>query len=50
VIGGWPVQYAVESGTHPRDTSQRNIATFRRQIKMLGYSYDWDREVDTIDR
>src|SRR5213595_1571474 len=42
-------QYAIETGTHPRDTTQRNIDTFRRQIKMLGFSYDWDREVDTTD-
>jgi leucyl-tRNA synthetase len=42
-------QYAIETGTHPRDTTQRNIDTFRRQIKMLGFSYDWDREIDTTD-
>ncbi|MCS6852180.1 MAG: leucine--tRNA ligase [Gemmataceae bacterium] len=42
-------QYAIETGTHPRVTTQKNIATFRRQIKMLGFSYDWDREVDTTD-
>jgi leucyl-tRNA synthetase len=42
-------QYAIETGTHPRVTTEKNIATFRRQIKMLGFSYDWDREVDTTD-
>jgi leucyl-tRNA synthetase len=42
-------QYAIETGTHPRDTTQKNIDTFRRQIKALGFSYDWDREVDTTD-
>jgi leucyl-tRNA synthetase len=42
-------QYAIETGTHPRETTQRNIQTFRRQIKSLGFSYDWDREVDTTD-
>src|SRR5437868_10709577 len=42
-------QYAIETGTHPRVTTQRNIDTFRRQIKMLGFSYDCDREVDTTD-
>jgi leucyl-tRNA synthetase len=42
-------QHAIESGTHPRETTQRNIDTFRRQIKMLGFSYDWDREIDTTD-
>ena len=42
-------QYAVKTGTHPRITTQENIDTFRRQIKSLGFSYDWDREVDTTD-
>jgi leucyl-tRNA synthetase len=42
-------QYAIETGTHPRETTQKNIATFRRQIKSLGFSYDWDREIDTTD-
>src|SRR5262245_54528848 len=42
-------QDAIETGTHPRTTTQKNIDTFRRQIKMLGFSYDWDREVDTTD-
>jgi leucyl-tRNA synthetase len=42
-------QYAIQTGTHPRATTQKNIDTFRRQIKMLGFSYDWDREVDTTD-
>src|SRR5207245_5324702 len=42
-------QYAIETGTHPRLTTQKNIDTFRRQIQMLGFSYDWDREVSTTD-
>jgi leucyl-tRNA synthetase len=42
-------QYAIQTGTHPRLTTERNIATFRRQIQSLGFSYDWDREVDTTD-
>ena len=42
-------QYAVEKNVHPRITTQQNIATFRRQIQSLGFSYDWDREVDTTD-
>jgi leucyl-tRNA synthetase len=42
-------QYAIETGTHPRVTTERNVDTFRRQIKRLGFSYDWDREVDTTD-
>ncbi len=42
-------QYAINTGTHPRVTTEKNIANFRRQIQMLGFSYDWDREVDTTD-
>ena len=42
-------EYARKTGTHPRVTTVQNIATFRRQIKALGFSYDWDREVDTTD-
>ena len=37
-------QYAIETGTHPRITTERNIANIRRQIKRLGFSYDWNRE------
>jgi leucyl-tRNA synthetase len=42
-------QYAVQTGTHPRETTEKNIANFRRQIQSLGFSYDWSREVDTTD-
>ncbi len=42
-------QHAIATGEHPRLNTQRNIDNFRRQIKMLGFSYDWDREVDTTD-
>jgi leucyl-tRNA synthetase len=42
-------QYAVEKNVHPRITTEQNITTFRRQIKSLGFSYDWDREVNTTD-
>ncbi len=42
-------QHAVKTGIHPSVNTQENIATFRRQIQMLGFSYDWDREVDTTD-
>lgn len=42
-------QYALDTGKHPRDFTQQNINNFRRQIKSLGFSYDWDREVDTTD-
>lgn len=42
-------QHAIQTGEHPSKNTQQNIATFRRQIKSLGFSYDWDREVDTTD-
>ena len=42
-------QYAVETGTHPAITTGKNIDRFRQQIKALGFSYDWDREVNTTD-
>ena len=42
-------QYAVQTGTHPRITTEQNIATFKRQIKALGFSYDWSREINTTD-
>ncbi|MCE1228892.1 MAG: leucine--tRNA ligase [Firmicutes bacterium] len=42
-------QYAIQTGTHPAITTQKNIATFKRQIQALGLSYDWDREIDTTD-
>jgi len=42
-------QYAVQTGTHPAETTQKNIDNMRRQIKSLGFSYDWDRQVDTTD-
>ncbi|MBI3298980.1 MAG: leucine--tRNA ligase [Elusimicrobia bacterium] len=47
---GLPAEnFAIATGTHPRIVTQRNIANFRRQIQALGFSYDWDREVDTTD-
>ncbi len=42
-------QYAIKTGQHPRTTTEANIATFKRQIQALGFSYDWSREVDTTD-
>ncbi|MBI3863708.1 MAG: leucine--tRNA ligase [Planctomycetia bacterium] len=42
-------QHAIKTGTHPRETTYKNIATFRRQLKMLGFSYDWSRELATTD-
>ncbi len=47
---GLPAEnFAIATGTHPRVVTQKNIANFRRQIQALGFSYDWDREVDTTD-
>jgi leucyl-tRNA synthetase len=42
-------QYAIRTGTHPAETTQINIATYRRQLESLGFSYDWDREIATSD-
>jgi leucyl-tRNA synthetase len=42
-------QYAIETGTHPAVTTQKNCDTFRNQIKRLGLGYDWDREINTTD-
>ena len=42
-------QYAIKAGQHPSVTTFRNIDNFRRQLKMLGFSYDWDREIATTD-
>lgn len=42
-------QHAISTGTHPAKTTQENIDTFRRQLKSLGFAYDWSREVNTTD-
>ncbi|KAL4430746.1 hypothetical protein ABPG75_006002 [Micractinium tetrahymenae] len=42
-------QYAIQTGTHPAVTTDKNIGRFRQQLKSLGFSYDWDREVSTCD-
>ena len=42
-------QYAIKTGQHPAVTTAANIENFRRQLKMLGFSYDWDREIATTD-
>ena len=42
-------QHAIKTGTHPSKTTYKNINRFREQIKSIGLSYDWDREVDTTD-
>jgi len=42
-------QYAIKTGQHPRQTTEANVANFTKQIKSLGFSYDWSREVNTTD-
>lgn len=42
-------QYAIKTGNHPEGFTQANIATFKRQLKMLGFSYDWTKEISTAD-
>ena len=42
-------QYAINTGNHPAGFTEKNINTFRTQLKMLGFSYDWDREISTSD-
>jgi len=42
-------QFAISSGTQPAETTTKNIDNFRRQLKMLGFSYDWDKEIATTD-
>jgi len=42
-------QYAIETGTHPRETTKQNIVNFKRQFRALGMDYDWSREIDTTD-
>ena len=42
-------EHAIRTGTPPAESTARNIATFRRQLKMLGFSYDWGRELATTD-
>ncbi len=47
---GLPAEnYAIKTGTHPSLTTKQNIATFKRQIQALGFSYDWTRELNTTD-
>jgi leucyl-tRNA synthetase len=42
-------QYALKTGTHPKVTTERNVRRFREQLQKLGFSYDWEREVNTTD-
>ncbi|HVC08591.1 MAG TPA: leucine--tRNA ligase [Elusimicrobiota bacterium] len=47
---GLPAEnFAIATGTHPADVTRKNVANFKRQIKALGFSYDWSREIDTTD-
>ena len=47
---GLPAEtYAIQTGTHPADTTSKNIDRFRQQLQALGFSYDWDRELATTD-
>ncbi|OGR86647.1 MAG: leucine--tRNA ligase [Elusimicrobia bacterium RIFCSPHIGHO2_02_FULL_57_9] len=47
---GLPTEnFALQTGTHPRVVTENNIANFKRQIQSLGFSYDWDREINTTD-
>lgn len=48
---GLPAEnYAIKTGTHPEATTKKNIENFTRQLKFLGFSYDWDREIATSDK
>ena len=42
-------QYAIQTGNHPAKFTEENIQTFKRQLKMLGFSFDWDKEISTCD-
>lgn len=42
-------QYAIRTGTHPKETTEKNCSTYKRQLQSLGFSYDWDRELATSD-
>ena len=42
-------QYAIKTGNHPAGFTAKNIDTFKKQLKMLGFSFDWDREISTCD-
>ena len=47
---GLPAEnFAIKTGVHPRESTWKNIDNYRRQLKMLGFSYDWSREVNTAD-
>jgi len=47
---GLPAEtYAIQTGTHPKITTENNIKNFTRQLKMFGFSYDWDKKINTTD-
>ena len=47
---GLPTEnYAIKTGTHPREVTDNNIAKFTQQLKRVGYSFDWSRVIDTTD-
>ncbi|HLD28508.1 MAG TPA: leucine--tRNA ligase, partial [Patescibacteria group bacterium] len=47
---GLPAEnYAIKTGTHPKQTTEENITNFRRQLKSIGFSFDWSREINTTD-
>ncbi len=47
---GLPAEnYAIKTGRHPREVTEENIAVFKKQIRSIGFSYDWDREINTTD-
>jgi len=47
---GLPAEnYALKNKVHPRQATQKNIATFKKQLELLGFSYDWEREINTTD-
>ena len=43
-------QFAISTGHHPEEFTKENIKTFKSQLKMLGFSYDWDREISTCEK
>ena len=48
---GLPAErYAMQTGIHPAETTEKNIQNFKRQMKSIGFSYDWDREINTTDK
>ena len=47
---GLPAEnYAIKTSRHPRDVTEENVGIFKKQIQSIGFSYDWDREIDTTD-